>query len=183
MTKTEWMVVGVVVIVAGVFGSIFAPAYKSVTKERDVYKAQASEYQSKYQKATSDLETAKTSYQKAFVSGSVKEPVAVAGQVAYREVRWRSLNVSNVSESVRKALSEVQQTASGSTSVVYQDRVISKTIVKREFAEVGAGLSTDSLGCLFLGVKVLGPFGVGAIGASNKGLTQKRADFVVKMAL
>ena len=163
--KAPWWTwpAGAIAIILSCVVSIFAPAYKSVTKERDTLQIQVTTYQSKFQASEAQRLALKDQVQKSYTSGTLSIPVfGPDGKPAYRVATWKAFNMASVKTSVSDALSSVTQTVTESVTVTVHDVVKEKTVTKRMAVDVGLGYSTEATWWPLWGARIIGPVGAWA---------------------
>lgn len=133
------LAVGILVLTVGL---IFGPEYKRTTETNERLEQTVATSQAESVSMKSVIENLRETVKRSSVSGSVKEPVQMAGNVvAYREVKWRTTNTESVKESVKQALEEARQASSSHSESVTVTNTKKETVTKR-----GAGLTVSALG-------------------------------------
>lgn len=154
--KTKLILIGVIIIMA-VLGSIFAPAYKSVVKERTTLKDINDTLLTRISVQQQEITRLSSSKATHRIKGSLREPVEIGGQIAYREAKWEASDTSDVRSAVVDALSSVRyqsESVSNSSSV---DTERSQTIIKRQTVGVGLGYGVGGKKWGLLTGRVVGP--------------------------
>lgn len=154
--KTKVVLVAVIILLA-VLGSIFAPAYKSVIKERTTLQEINETLLTRISVQQSEIHRLSSSKATHRIKGSLKEPVEIGGIVAYREAKWEASDTSDVRSAVVDALSSVQSSTQSSSQSVSMDTIKSATIIKRQTVGVGLGYGVGGKKWGLLTGRVIGP--------------------------
>lgn len=145
------IIISALVIVACT-ASYLGVSYKRVVTVNESLSKMYADLQQSY----NALESKYTSLSSSSVSGSVKEPVWNGDKLAYREVKWRASNKTDVTSSVKQALLEARLHVEN-TSASYSYKEV---ITKRSFCDIGLGKGDQSAWGGMIAFKVFGPVGV-----------------------
>jgi len=155
-----WVYGAIVAVILAGLSAFLAPAYKQTIKERDTYKAQASEYATQIATLQKRVDTLTESVSKSYISGTIKVPVwGPKGDLAYRTATYKAYNMNSAKAQITDTLSSVASSSSGSSSVTETVHVKDTTTIKRMAIDVGLGYSTTATWWTYFGARIFGPIG------------------------